>query len=58
VLYGPWRFQPRPYWLVDNTATSGDLVPAVFRFAIAAADHSLLRQLWWLTAAAMAAMQG
>ncbi len=34
VLYGPWRYKPKPFWLVDNLAVGENyLVPYVIRFA-------------------------
>ncbi|GLC43064.1 hypothetical protein PLESTM_001426900 [Pleodorina starrii] len=59
VLYGPWRYYPRPFWLVDNRAVGeGWLLPAVMRFVRALADGNLPLALWWVTVAAAAALRG
>ncbi|GIL46811.1 hypothetical protein Vafri_3691 [Volvox africanus] len=59
IVYGPWRYQPRPFWLVDNAAAGeGWLLPAVMRFTMAVADGNLPLALWWVSVAAAAALRG
>ncbi|KXZ52739.1 hypothetical protein GPECTOR_8g131 [Gonium pectorale] len=59
VLHGPWRYSPRPFWLVDNSAAGeGWLLPAVLRFVMATADGNLPLALAWVGLAAAAALRG